>query len=106
MTDDNYSIIKPTDFWLSLSEAERIEKVEKQLRCDDKYYQIHVVNAQDNGHTILRIERPMPASERGLFLLELEAKLKRSIDEGLTIWLEPVGDKSKLRQLRGVAVKQ
>ena len=35
----------------------------------------------------------------------LEEKLKKEIDEGLTIWLEPVGDKSKLRNLRGIVIK-
>ena len=41
-------------------------------------------------------------NKRGLFLLELEERLKSAIDKGITIWLEPVGDKSKLRQLRGI----
>ena len=38
-------------------------------------------------------------------LLELEEKLKKELDEGITIWLEPVGDKSKLRNLRGINIK-
>ena len=36
-------------------------------------------------------------------ILELEEKLKL-IDKGITIWCEPVGDKSKLRKLRGVEI--
>ena len=28
-----------------------------------------------------------------------------SIDNGITVWLEPVGDKSKLRNLRGIEIK-
>ena len=47
----------------------------------------------------------MPANERGLFLLELEEKLKLAVDQGITVWCEPVGDKSKLRNLRGVEIK-
>ena len=27
-----------------------------------------------------------------------------SVDEGITVWCEPVGDKSKLRALRGVNI--
>ena len=50
----------------------------------------------------MKIETKIPASERGVLLLELEKSLKLKIDEGITIWLEPVGDKSKLRQLRGI----
>ena len=33
-------------------------------------------------------------------MLDLEEKIKTEIDRGLSIWCEPVGDKSKLRQLR------
>ena len=39
---------------------------------------------------------------RGIILLDLEEQLKKNIDQGLTVWLEPIGDKSKLRNLRGV----
>ena len=38
-------------------------------------------------------------------LLDFEEELKKSIDQGITIWLEPVGDKSKLRNLRGITIK-
>ena len=38
-------------------------------------------------------------------LLELESYLKENIDKGLTVWLEPVGDRSKLRNLRGIKIK-
>ena len=35
-------------------------------------------------------------------VLELEEKLKSALDKGISVWLEPVGDKSKLRNLRGI----
>ena len=38
-------------------------------------------------------------------LIDLENKIK-TIDPGLTLWLEPVGDKSKLRNLRGITFKK
>ena len=38
-------------------------------------------------------------------LLDLEERLKKKIDLALTVWLEPVGDKSKLRNLRGITMK-
>ena len=31
--------------------------------------------------------------------------MKESVDNAITIWLEPVGDKSKLRNLRGIKIK-
>ena len=53
----------------------------------------------------MKIERIIPANERGLLLLDLEEKLKIEIDKGITVWCEPVGDKSKLRKLRGIEIK-
>ena len=39
-------------------------------------------------------------------LLDLESLIKDNIDDGISIWLEPVGDKSKLRNLRGINFKK
>ena len=44
----------------------------------------------------------LPSNIRGILLLDLEDRIKKNIDKGLTVWLEPVGDKSKLRNLRGI----
>jgi hypothetical protein len=40
-----------------------------------------------------------------MMLLDLENEIKKDIDHGITVWLEPVGDKSKLRNLRGIKIK-
>ena len=37
-------------------------------------------------------------------ILELEERLKSKIDKGITVWCEPIGDKSKLRKLRGIKI--
>lgn len=99
---DTYS---PTRYWLNLSQEERFESISKILQQDAIGAGISIKEAMDNGHVVLRIEHPIPAGERGIFLLDLEQKCKMNIDIGITLWLEPVGDKSKLRQLRGVEVK-
>lgn len=91
--------------WINLSVSDRIKKIEEITNSYQKYGHIKVQDVFDNGHVILRIEESIPANERGLFLLDLEEKIKEKIDQGITIWLEPVGDKSKLRQLRGVEIK-
>ena len=67
---------------------------------DDK-----ITKAEPNGNVILKIEKSIQASERGILLLDLESLLKNKIDQAITIWLEPVGDKSKLRKLRGLTIK-
>ena len=82
--------------WKKISEKERIEILYKDLE---------VIKAPENGQVIVKIEKIMPANKRGILLLELEEKLKLVLDQGITIWCEPVGDKSKLRGLRGVEIK-
>lgn len=94
-----------TEAWLAESADDRLNRIRFFLKAYDSYSMIEVQDAFDNGHVVLRIEETIPANERGLFLLELEERIKAEVDAGITIWLEPVGDKSKLRQLRGVEVK-
>ena len=40
-----------------------------------------------------------------MLLLDIEDMLKKTVDIGVTIWLKAVGDKSKLRNLRGIEIK-
>jgi len=108
----NMTKINHTDFthpvsdkWLSMPEQDRLNYVRAFLGGYKEYADIEAQSASDNGHVVLRIEETIPANFRGLFLLELETRIKNELDMGITIWLEPVGDKSKLRQLRGVEVK-
>ena len=96
---------RPGKKWVNMSQADRIDVVGGVLRADPVNDGISVEQALDNGHIVLRIEHSIPANKRGVFLLDLEQRFKDNIDIGLTLWLEPVGDKSKLRQLRGVEVK-
>ena len=43
--------------------------------------------------------------KRGPLLLDFEVFLKEAIDPGLVVWLEPLGDRNSLRNLRGIEVK-
>ena len=89
--------------WVVKSEKDRIEMILKELKKNILYKDFEVVKVPDNGQIVLRIEKVIPANERGLLLLELEEKLKL-IDNGITLWCEPVGDKNKLRKLRGIEI--
>jgi len=91
--------------WRKMSEEERINRIYKCFEKNQEYKEFKVLNAPDNGQIVLQIERLIPANERGIFLLDLEIILKNNIDKAITVWCEPVGDKSKLRQLRGVKIK-
>ena len=90
--------------WKMESEENRIKLVLKELKKNILYKDFEVIKAPNNGQIVLKIQRIIPANERGLLLLELEEMLKSVIDKGITVWCEPVGDKSKLRQLRGVKI--
>jgi len=96
---------KTKEEWKHLSDDNRINLVFEILRKNQKYENFEVLRAEKNGYIILQIEKSIKASERGILLLDLEELLKNTIDQGLTIWLEPVGDKSKLRNLRGIEIK-
>ena len=91
--------------WKDKSEKDRIDSIRKKLNLNDLYKDFEITSADKDGQVTLKIEKIIPANERGVFLLELEQTLKNSIDEAITIWLEPVGDKSKLRNLRGIKFK-
>ena len=77
------------------------------IKMHQDFYEkdFEVIKAPDNGQIVLKIEQIIPVNERGLLLLELEEILKSVVDKGITVWCEPVGDKSKLRKLRGVEIK-
>ena len=103
----NYSKYKtPTTSkkWTDESESSRIKALCSELNKNNLYQGFEAIKAPENGQVVIRIEKIIPAHERGLLLLELEEKFKLNIDEGITVWCEPVGDKSKLRKLRGIEI--
>lgn len=93
---------KPSSDWVNKSEDERKNLVYIELKKNNLYKDFKVISAPDNGQIVLKIEKVIPSNVRGIMLLELEANLKSVVDEGISVWLEPVGDKSKLRKLRGI----
>ena len=90
--------------WIEKSEKDRINTICRELQKNDLYKNFKVIKAPDNGQIVLKIDELISANKRGLLLLELEEKLKFNIDKGITVWCEPVGDKSALRKLRGVEI--
>ena len=96
---------KTNDNWKNLTEGMRVKLIYEALNKSKKYETFEVIKAEKNGDVILRIEKSIQVSERGILLLDLEKLLKNTIDKGVTIWLEPIGDKSKLRNLRGIEIK-
>lgn len=90
--------------WINKRENERIESIYKVLKSYTAYKDFKIFSAPKNGQVVIRIEHLIPVNMRGPFLLDLESILKKEVDLGITVWCETVGDKSKLRQLRGVII--
>ena len=67
---------------------------------------IDIVDARPDGQIIVKFTEPHGPEIRGTKLLDLEELLKENVDLGITIWLEPLGDKNSLRNLRGIEVKK
>ena len=96
---------KPEKDWKFSSEEKRISIIIEKLKANELYKDFEVVKADNNGRIELKIEKTIPVNIRGVMLLELEEMLKTSVDKSITVWLVPVGDKSKLRNLRGIKIK-
>ena len=103
----NFSLVETpltSDNWKQLSNEKRIELISEELKKKN-LEKFEVFEVSDNGNIVLKVLEPIPSNIRGMLLLDLEDQLKSNIDKGLTAWLEPVGDKSKLRNLRGIVFK-
>jgi hypothetical protein len=92
----------PGDAWKNSSEEKRRQSVSNVIDKYDQYDDIEVQSAAVDGRVVLCTEKIIPANERGLYYLKIEEILKQKVDVGISVWCEPVGDKSKLRALRGV----
>lgn len=92
--------------WRRSSDAERLALVADALRAGTAALngKVVIASAKQDGQIIVNLA-PMPAGERGSLLLDLEAFLKEAIDPGLVVWLESLGDRNSLRNLRGIEVK-
>lgn len=66
---------------------------------------LDILNCAEDGSVFVRLRIELPAEDRGTFLRILERHLKRKVDKGCRILVEPIADKNKARQWRGVVVK-
>ena len=94
----------PAEKWQKLTFAGRINII-KTVMSPEEMSLINIKQCNDNGYVYIDLLQPVPASRRGVMLLDFELKLKSMVDEAITIWHMPQGDKSSLRRLRGVELK-
>jgi hypothetical protein len=95
---------EPAEKWKNSTESNRIKMVQSTMDSKDNSL-MNVMYCLDNGYVYLELLQAIDASQRGIMLLDFEFKLKEKLDQALTIWHTPQGDKSSLRRLRGVEVK-
>lgn len=90
--------------WLALDPESRLRLVADALVQNSSFGEFRVVEARSDGQIFVTSMRPLSAGERGPLLRAAEAHLKDSVNQGLTIWCEPLGDKNSLRKLRGIQI--
>ncbi len=93
--------------WISLPVDKRFALIQALLEASAMHSQLlALTGVTEDGQVTLRFLAPVGPERRSTILLDFEDALKREIDEGLTVWLEPLGDRNSLRNLRGIEVKK
>lgn len=91
--------------WTNKSISSRINLINGFLKKNNLDKDFLAISAAENGQVVLKVFRTLPVNIRSLLLLDLEKKIKSSIDKGITLWCESIGDRSTLRNLRGIKIK-
>ena len=93
--------------WYQQSELERISELKNVVdRSGGQFSEaVEVIGAKKDGQVVVRMLKTCGPAERGTLLLDLEELFKKSVDHGITVWGEALGDKNSLRNLRGIEVK-
>ena len=91
--------------WRQLLPDQRVTSVSNFCSSQTKYRAIRVIRALSDGQVFVDLGELLSPAIRGSLLLDLESDLKNFVDEGLVVWCEPLGDKSTLRNLRGIKIR-
>lgn len=95
-----------SETWEKMTREEKWGLIQSILIKDEQLSRIlSIADLRVGGQVIVKFLEPVGADKRGQILLDLEYRLKEEGDLGLNVWLEPLGDKSVLRKLRGIEVK-
>ena len=96
----------PSKKWREMSHDDRNFFLNDILSKEVIFYEnFEVAYTKDDGQVIVKMKNSLKASERGTLLLDLEELFKLEIDQGINLWVEALGDKNSLRNLRGIEVK-
>jgi hypothetical protein len=97
----------PASEWAKSSDIERLSRLEQVLTTQKPLFQeiLKIASTKPDGQVIVCLKEQLPPNQRGTVLLDLEEFLKEAVDPGLVVWLDALGDKNSLRNLRGIEVK-
>jgi DNA polymerase III epsilon subunit-like protein len=103
----NVETLTPAPEWVIRSEAERLSQLDEAMVTGEEKFRrlLLIVTAKEDGQVIVSLNEPLAPADRGPLLLDFEAYLKSTVDVGLTVWVEALGDRNSLRNLRGIEVK-
>lgn len=91
--------------WRDLQSSQRLKIVVDFCASRTKYQHIKVTRALPDGQVFVNLAEALSPAVRGSLLLDFESDLKSGVDQGLVVWCEPLGDKSTLRNLRGIEIR-
>jgi hypothetical protein len=90
--------------WGSRGDSDRLQLVKNVIEGTQFENFVSPTRTFTDGQIYFTFKKSISASQRGIFLLDLELLLKESIDSGIVVWCEPIGDKNSLRNLRGIEI--
>lgn len=93
-----------SDNWKGSSQEDRLSRIRLAVETSRFHDLFDFTRATDSGAVYLTMLTPIGPRDRGSILLDLEVFLKTSVDKGINIWCEPIGDRNSLRNLRGVQI--
>ena len=91
--------------WKILSDDERLDAINQIKESDDYFKDISINRGLADGHVFVTLNENFGVAQRGTLLLDFEEELKNTLDKGLTVWCDPLGDRNSLRKLRGIEIK-
>ena len=89
----------PGSEWIGMSASQRLARLNGALAMGMPALGelVVITSVKDDGQVIVSLKEQLPADKRGTVLLDIEAFLKDTVDQGLAVWLEGLGDKNSLR---------
>tara|TARA_B100001142_G_scaffold250769_1_gene250948 strand:+ start:352 stop:678 length:327 start_codon:yes stop_codon:yes gene_type:complete len=104
---DNYSNVdthEVKETWFSLSFNQKKDAITDFLKKNSYDHILKFSNITTDGQVNFQLLLDIDVNTRCDTLLDIELHMKSELDIGLTLWLDPMGDKNTLRNLRGIEI--